>query len=695
MTFTVGSDERVNLLYKKYARSASTTTLSASIAGEATEMKSRGSVVCADDVYAQAVPTTAAATDSLYQAAGDAVTVNINGSNVDLGAAASDLAAAHGLTEDIWQAFKDGELAGAATLQGLSHIVLLTDLVTSHVTSTLNLDASPAYHHPCLKDALPSTAFGNAYPVTLAGYSTTDGSSARVEFTSTDDGNWVLQPESGILQFMDSTATTGGVPLFDRSPDGDAVALFNLAKTPMVTFYRYVGTMLDEHLQADLVLGAGPSNGFVMGSDPARVYFDSNAAELVVTAAVASASTVSIPDSPLRLGQLSLTGYVDPARANACLRLQGDSGAAGLGAQRALRGVDSGAGGLYDRGGGAWTLRCLDGSVELRHSGTARLTTEAAGVYVGGLIAGVDTIGLGDTAEGDHATGDGEFHLTYSSAHGLRHYHPVEGWQTYMDTENSSGFSVTPTSVSIGSATVTGSTVSGTNAVVVTTNGSIEGISSGGAAFIDYTSGTGTGGVYSDTLGWVLQWNSTATNLVLGGVNRMACASTGTTVTGDLAAPGASWTSALVDGSPPLLASRSMARTISDQKNKWAGTNGAYTQVFSTTVTIPETMTYLVQLDGTGYVHSSDQTSKTACAQNPVTTYGVRVDAKLTVGSATAHSCTVIRGVTSANPPLLPLCVTASLSAGNRTVTLGVTSSSSRPTSFYDMLLLVTPAGPA
>jgi len=715
MVYHLSTDERANFLYKKYGRAPSTTTASASVAGEATEVVARGAVASADEIYADPVPESVPVTDVSYEyVEGPPATVSVAGVPVDLAPSAADLAAAHGLTEDVWQAFKDGELGGAASVLGAPQICFLEDLALRHVTSTANIGASPAYYHPCLFDALPSTAYGNVYAVTVRGGSTVAGSETGVTVTSVDDGNWVLQPESGVLQFMDSTGSAGGVPMFDRSPDADAVALFNLHKTPRVSFYRYVGAMLDAHLQADLDLGSGADRGLRLGDDrDMQVYFDDGAGELVIETAgplrtAAPAGALAIQSLRLRGAggdDVDLEPYSDLGRSGVRVLDAAGGNVAGVGSPLGLRGdAGTGAAGVYDSNAGAWLVRAMGGAVEVTHAGAARITTTAGGASFEGGRLQADTVALETTVDGDHATADGEFRLAYNSALGLRGYHPVTGWHTYMDTANSSSFALDSSSVALGHATVESQLAGTTDTVVVSTSGTWEGLGTGNAALICDASTGGTAGLYDEGRDrWVVKWAAgTGTALYVNDVSdaRVQCEAAQTTFTGDLqsAAADFTWSSVSIDGSLPVQATSSIyvSKEDSPYYNLAIHKNGAV-KPYAFNFTVTDSLTYLVRLDGSAYLHSSaNASSKSTAASGFITTTGVVCSLSLEIdGVVVAESAIVSRGTTNTHVPLMPLSAVVSLSAGTRSVDLWVTtnSGSTRYMSFFDVLFVAIPAG--
>ena len=717
MTFETSSDKRVNLLYKKYSRSASTVTASASVAGEATEMDSRGAVLVAADVYAAAIPDPAPATTASWTRSGDSVLAPGGGTvSVAAGASAAALAAAHGLTEDVWQAFVDGELT-AAHEQSYAHVLKLERLRLRHVQSTANIETSPAFYHPCLFDALPGTAYGGAYPVEVTG---AGAGGAEHSFSSTDDGAWVLQPEAGVLQFMDGAGTTGALALFAADTDPESSALFNLVKHPEVTFYRYVGPKLDEFLSAGADRGAA-----TLGDGAARLWHDgSNARVDVVGAARCTAGVLT--EAPVRFSNVALLGDAAEGALVAARVTAQDGGAAGVRLGPAVLGASGSTLGLYDADTGATLLQgTAGGAIDLVFGGATRVSTDSLGASLGGGhaedVLDIELPNLEKANIGVHADSmtlgfdynyQPDFATEFTGSCGGLVGRTATEYRALYHTGNlpvsdlavaSCGFS---TGARLASATAAG--MSGVADLTSTSAAAWLGycLDEVGPALLQSAANKYTWGLYRTRTGaaGVAGTSAGASLCDSAGAARVTAGAGDVQVTGDLAVTGDAYFDDLVG--QKLLTHDAFCNgyVVSDTNNTLGNTSWVTIKSWSVDVTLFNNKAYVYYLavSGTYIIHATTQSSATAaCANNPTNTgkycYS-RIRTKVgstwtTVGGRTVYNT----GYEGCGPKLLPVSgVTSSTmsSAFEVYFQMRQDQGASRVGSVYDLSLEVVPVTP-
>jgi hypothetical protein len=248
MGFITQEDERTNFLMKKYFRANSTKTTQPSNKLESIQTNS-SLIVFNEEIYSTTIPSVLPTFDKNYKFI-DVNSVNYNNGTrtITISGTASSLYASEGLTTEIWQAFKDQKLYQVDASSTTTHIVKISKLNLSYISDTASISESPSYYHTVLKDCIPSTAYGQIYPITVEG-----NSSAAPTPTSTGyshplpndvTGNWYVQSDAGILQFFDENAIlpSTSINLFNTGLDPNGVELFNTAKGPGITFYKYIGT---------------------------------------------------------------------------------------------------------------------------------------------------------------------------------------------------------------------------------------------------------------------------------------------------------------------------------------------------------------------------------------------------------------------------------------------------------------------
>ena len=689
--FEVSDDERVNLLFKKYARSVSTTTASAGLAGEATEMTSRGTVRSAGDVYAYALPLSDPVASGSWTRSGSTVTTPASGA-VDASAeSAAALASAHGLTEDIWQAFKDGELEAAHGVQGTDHVVQLEHLATRHVTSTPNIGSSPSFYHPCLFDAVPPYAFGRFYGCEVTGYR---GAGAdEVRFTSTDDGAWTLQPESGVIQFMDAAATTGGVALFDAGSDEASDALFNLAKTPRVTFYRYVGPRLDEFLTT-----ISRDNAYV-GDGAVRLWTDSSSnARFDVTGGVALPRLTA---DALRLSNDAALG--------AGIALEAETVRTGP----VVLGNAAAGTGIYDVDGDA-LVTCAGDATTLFHSGQARLATTANGVTLCNLHArDVRSVQLNNLEAANMTLLDSGMTLGFDynyyndSSYGTTVKSAFTAASGGLVGRTAAGFRALYHTENLAYANLAVAQCAFASGAAVAGDGSVLDVTQGGAgqAWLGWSLGSGASllqnaanqriwGLYRSRGGQAALYCDEAGAQVRdeAGTTRATVASGAVQFSGNLQVTG---DAVFDDVTAGVLTMSSWAGTdtVSDKNN--AMSHNTYYTIRSWTVTPPFNTKYHMSVSGSYFLHLATQTTASAAASDNPTQTGIFLYSKLTCGSTSVEKIVRVTEISGNGPQLLPISLISGTLTQATTVSLAFKhaagSGVTRYLSVYDACLVAVP----
>jgi len=157
--FNKVNDERINYLFKEFQRVPSTSTGINNSRLE-TSLTSNNKVIFNKEIYTKSIPDTMLIYETMYSYVDSAnVRKSIFGTddNIDITGTAVDLFTANGLTETIWQAFKDGKLESVATTSSNANIVKIINLKLSFVSDTCNIGSSPSYYDSVLKDCLPNT----------------------------------------------------------------------------------------------------------------------------------------------------------------------------------------------------------------------------------------------------------------------------------------------------------------------------------------------------------------------------------------------------------------------------------------------------------------------------------------------------------------------------------------------------------
>jgi hypothetical protein len=148
------------------------------------------------------------------------------------------------IIKDIWQEFINGNLykVSITSNTNYNYIVKIENLKTNIISDTQNT-VSPSYFNNLLKDSILDTNGSKGYDIKVYGYSGL--SNTQIDISNKDIGNWIIHPETGIIQFLDPTAiintNNSTINLFNTNYSSNDNALLNKYKTPFISFYRYNG----------------------------------------------------------------------------------------------------------------------------------------------------------------------------------------------------------------------------------------------------------------------------------------------------------------------------------------------------------------------------------------------------------------------------------------------------------------------
>ena len=98
----------------------------------------------------------------------------------------------------------DNKLLEVQSSNSNSSIVKIIDLVTDYVSDTNSINISPSYFHPVLEDCIPDTIKNQIYDIELKAK---NYSGNKVSISNNFVGDWIVQSESGIIQFFDQSAS--------------------------------------------------------------------------------------------------------------------------------------------------------------------------------------------------------------------------------------------------------------------------------------------------------------------------------------------------------------------------------------------------------------------------------------------------------------------------------------------------------
>ena len=166
--FNKTTDERVNFLMKKYNRSASSSTNIDSAKLE-TLRTSGSKIIFNKEIYSNIIGDNIPVFDIIFTYISETEVSKNDGNTtitIDIENISNNiLVENNGLTEDIWQGFKDNELNSVESSSVNNSIIKVNDLVTNWVDDTASIDYSPSYYHNILKDCIPNTINNQIYSI--------------------------------------------------------------------------------------------------------------------------------------------------------------------------------------------------------------------------------------------------------------------------------------------------------------------------------------------------------------------------------------------------------------------------------------------------------------------------------------------------------------------------------------------------
>ena len=236
--------EKINFLFKKFNRAPSSSVDISSNLLETFDVSGRR-IIYNEEIYSENIPETIPNFNTIFYYISNVDVAKVVGTTTIVsmnGVSNSTLVTTHGLKEEIWQAFRDNQIYSVEA-DSNSNVVKINDLVTSYVSDTNSILNSPSYFHPLLEDCIPNTIKYQVYDINVKGK---DSSGNLVQVSNNLDGDWIVQSDCGIIQFFDESSSLydeSGVLhfLFDSSSDISSNKLFNKVKTPIISFYKYIG----------------------------------------------------------------------------------------------------------------------------------------------------------------------------------------------------------------------------------------------------------------------------------------------------------------------------------------------------------------------------------------------------------------------------------------------------------------------
>ena len=236
--------EKINFLFKKFNRAPSSSVDISSNLLETFDVSGRR-IIYNEEIYSENIPDSIPNFNTIFYYISNVDVAKVQGSTTIVsmnGVSNSTLVASHGLKEEIWQALRDNQIYSVEA-DSNSNIVKINDLVTNYVSDTNSILNSPSYFHPLLEDCIPNTIKYQVFDIIVKGK---DSSGNIVLVSNNLDGDWIIQSDCGIIQFFDESGSIydeSGVNhvLFDNTTNTTSQALFNKAKTPIISFYKYIG----------------------------------------------------------------------------------------------------------------------------------------------------------------------------------------------------------------------------------------------------------------------------------------------------------------------------------------------------------------------------------------------------------------------------------------------------------------------
>ncbi len=232
--------EKINFLYKKFNITPSTSTDISSNLLETFDASGRR-IIFNEDVYSEIIPTSLPNFNISFYYISSVDVAKVEGTTTIVsmnGVSNSYLVSTHGLTDEIWQAFRDNKISSVDYSSTNPSFVKINDLVTDYISDTNSIQNSPSYFHLLLEDCIPNTIHDQIYDISIKGK---DISNNIISFSNNLNGDWIVQSDCGVIQFFDQNSILideSGIShtMFDTTSNPSSNSLFNKEKTPIISF---------------------------------------------------------------------------------------------------------------------------------------------------------------------------------------------------------------------------------------------------------------------------------------------------------------------------------------------------------------------------------------------------------------------------------------------------------------------------
>lgn len=280
--------EKINFLFKKFNITPSTSTDISSNLLETFDASGRR-IIFNEDIYSENIPITLPNFNISFYYISNVDVAKVEGTTTILsmnGVSNSDLVSTQGLSIEIWQAFRDNKISSVDYSSTNPSLVKINDLITDYISDTNSIQNSPSYFHLLLEDCIPNTIYNQIYEIEVKGK---DLNNNIISVSNNLDGDWIVQSDCGIIQFFDQTSTLfdeSGInhTMFDTTSNSSSSSLFNKIKTPIVSFYKYIGLKgIGIQRTSNIVFKLPSSDGipgtFIKTDGSGNLSFESNSSE--------------------------------------------------------------------------------------------------------------------------------------------------------------------------------------------------------------------------------------------------------------------------------------------------------------------------------------------------------------------------------------------------------------------------------
>ena len=237
--------EKINFLFKKFNITPSTSTDISSNLLETFDASGRA-ILFNEDIYSEIIPTTLPNFNISFYYISNVDVAKVEGTTTIVsmnGVSNSYLVSTQGLTDEIWQSFRDNEISSVDYSSTNPNFIKINDLNTNYISDTNSIQNSPSYFHSLLEDCIPNTIHNQIYDISIK---SKDINNNIISFSNNLDGDWIVQSDCGIIQFFDQNSILideSGIShtMFDTTSNLSSDTLFNKVKTPIISFYKYIG----------------------------------------------------------------------------------------------------------------------------------------------------------------------------------------------------------------------------------------------------------------------------------------------------------------------------------------------------------------------------------------------------------------------------------------------------------------------